>query len=87
MLLSWHIADELMPKLTERGFKGGYIVPLPTPRVVHAAQQKVLDSEHSEAAFIVVNVTKPIGSQRCRREGRLILCKGDRADLMRVSGE
>jgi len=37
MLLSWHIADELMPKLTERGFKGGYIVPLPVPRVVDAA--------------------------------------------------
>ena len=33
LLLSWHIADELIPKLTERGFKGRYVVPLPTPRV------------------------------------------------------
>jgi hypothetical protein len=37
MLLSWHIADELMPKLTARGFKGGYIIPLPEPRVVRPA--------------------------------------------------
>jgi hypothetical protein len=34
LLLSWHIADELMPKLTGRGFKGKYIIPLPTPRIV-----------------------------------------------------
>jgi hypothetical protein len=34
LLLSWHIADELMPKLTANGFKGSYIVPLPTPRIV-----------------------------------------------------
>jgi hypothetical protein len=34
MLLSWHIADELMPKLREKGFKGKFIVPLPTPRIV-----------------------------------------------------
>lgn len=33
LLLSWHIADELMPKLTARGFKGDYIVPLPKPRI------------------------------------------------------
>jgi hypothetical protein len=36
LLLSWHIADELIPKLRERGFKGQYIVPLPEPRVVGA---------------------------------------------------
>ena len=34
LLLSWHIADELVPKLTARGFKGSYIVPLPEPRIV-----------------------------------------------------
>jgi hypothetical protein len=34
MLLSWHIADELMPKLTASGFRGDYIVPLPEPRIV-----------------------------------------------------
>ncbi|MDA2928796.1 class I SAM-dependent methyltransferase [Acidobacteria bacterium AH-259-O06] len=36
LLLSWHIADELRPKLTRKGFKGDYIVPLPTPRVVQS---------------------------------------------------
>lgn len=34
LLLSWHIADELIPKLRARGFKGKFIVPLPTPRIV-----------------------------------------------------
>ncbi|MCW8131187.1 MAG: class I SAM-dependent methyltransferase [Planctomycetota bacterium] len=34
LLLSWHIADELMPKLREKGYKGKFIVPLPTPRIV-----------------------------------------------------
>ncbi|MBT4710215.1 MAG: methyltransferase, partial [Alphaproteobacteria bacterium] len=37
LLLSWHIADELMPKLTEKGFKGGYIIPLPDARIVPGA--------------------------------------------------
>jgi len=34
MLLSWHIAEELIPKLTAAGFRGDYIVPLPEPRIV-----------------------------------------------------
>jgi len=34
MLLSWHIADDLIPKLKAKGYKGAFIVPLPTPRVV-----------------------------------------------------
>ncbi len=34
LLLSWHIADELIPKLTARGFKGRFIVPLPEARIV-----------------------------------------------------
>ena len=34
LLLSWHIAEELAPKLTEKGFRGRYIVPLPAPRVL-----------------------------------------------------
>ncbi len=34
LLLSWHIADELAPKLTQKGFKGRYIAPLPEPRVL-----------------------------------------------------
>ena len=33
LLLSWHIADELMPKLRDRGFKGRFIIPLPKPRI------------------------------------------------------
>lgn len=33
LLLSWHIADELMPKLREKGFRGKFIVPLPEPRI------------------------------------------------------
>ncbi|MDP9321881.1 MAG: class I SAM-dependent methyltransferase [Chloroflexota bacterium] len=34
LMLSWHIADELMPKLRQRGFRGGFIVPLPEARIV-----------------------------------------------------
>ena len=34
LVLSWHIAEELMPKLTARGFKGRFIIPLPEPRIV-----------------------------------------------------
>jgi C-methyltransferase C-terminal domain/Putative zinc binding domain/Methyltransferase domain len=37
-LLSWHIAEELIPKLTARGFAGRYIVPLPEPRIVHGVR-------------------------------------------------
>jgi hypothetical protein len=33
LLLSWHIADELAPVLKQKGYKGRFIVPLPTPRV------------------------------------------------------
>lgn len=34
LLFSWHIADELIPKLTAGGFRGDFIVPLPEPRVI-----------------------------------------------------
>src|SRR3990167_3440054 len=34
MLLSWHIAGELAPKLKQKGFRGKYIVPLPTPTII-----------------------------------------------------
>lgn len=34
LLFSWHIADELIPKLTSLGYRGNYIVPLPEPRFV-----------------------------------------------------
>lgn len=34
LLFSWHIADELIPKLRQRGYTGKFIVPLPTPVVL-----------------------------------------------------
>ena len=34
LILSWHIADEIMPKLRDRGFRGRFIVPLPEPTIV-----------------------------------------------------
>ncbi len=34
LLLSWHIADELIPKLAANGFRGDYIIPLPEARLV-----------------------------------------------------
>jgi hypothetical protein len=34
LLLSWHIAEELIPKLKEKGFRGKFIIPLPTPAVI-----------------------------------------------------
>lgn len=34
LILSWHIASELKEKLKEKGFKGQFIVPLPTPHII-----------------------------------------------------
>jgi len=34
ILFSWHIADELAPKLRQKGFKGDFIAPLLAPRVI-----------------------------------------------------
>jgi len=34
LLLSWHITEELVPKLRQKGFRGDFIVPLPDPRIV-----------------------------------------------------
>jgi hypothetical protein len=34
LLLSWHIADELIPKLKEKGYKGKYICPLPAATIL-----------------------------------------------------
>jgi len=34
LLLSWHIAGELVPKLRRKGYKGKYICPLPTPEIL-----------------------------------------------------
>lgn len=34
LLFAWHIADDLMPKLRQLGYKGRFIIPLPEPRIV-----------------------------------------------------
>ena len=34
VIFSWHIADELAPKLKAKGFRGKLITPLPLPRVL-----------------------------------------------------
>ena len=34
IIFSWHIADELAPKLKAKGFRGKLITPLPVPRVL-----------------------------------------------------
>ena len=35
LLFSWHISEELAPKLREKGFKGRFIIPLSTPRILN----------------------------------------------------
>jgi SAM-dependent methyltransferase len=34
IIFSWHIADELAPKLRKKGYLGRFVVPLPEPRIV-----------------------------------------------------
>lgn len=34
LLLSWHIADELVRNLRKKGYKGRFIVPLPVPTII-----------------------------------------------------
>jgi C-methyltransferase-like protein/methyltransferase family protein/putative zinc binding protein len=34
LLLSWHIADEMMPKIRDKGFRGKFVTPLPFPGVL-----------------------------------------------------
>jgi hypothetical protein len=34
LLFSWHLADSLIPKLREAGYRGKFIVPLPEPRII-----------------------------------------------------
>ena len=33
LLLSWHIADELIANLGSKGYKGKFIIPLPNPKI------------------------------------------------------
>jgi hypothetical protein len=34
LLLSWNLADELVPKIRQKGYKGIFIIPNPIPRCV-----------------------------------------------------
>lgn len=34
LFLSWHIAEGLIPKIREKGFRGKFIIPLPEPHLV-----------------------------------------------------
>jgi hypothetical protein len=34
LLLSWNLADELMPKIRQAGYKGTFIIPNPIPKCV-----------------------------------------------------
>jgi hypothetical protein len=35
LMLSWHIAEELAPKIKKKGYKGDFIIPLPVPHILH----------------------------------------------------
>lgn len=37
LLLSWHIASEIASKLKAKGFRGDFIIPLPKPGIIKAA--------------------------------------------------
>lgn len=43
LLLSWHIAEELMPKLKKKGYKGDFIIPLPYPKIVMGNRIKITE--------------------------------------------
>ena len=34
IIFSWHIADELAPKLRRKGYRGMLVTPLPVPRLL-----------------------------------------------------
>lgn len=36
LLLSWHIAEGIVPKLRAKGYRGKFIVPLPEPSILPA---------------------------------------------------
>ena len=37
IIFSWHIADELAPKIKAKGFRGKFITPLPVPRLLQVS--------------------------------------------------
>jgi len=41
LLLSWHIAPELCGNLKRRGYRGDFIVPLPSPQVLESRQVEI----------------------------------------------
>ena len=34
LILSWHIKDDLIKILRRKGFRGKFIIPLPTPKII-----------------------------------------------------
>jgi len=36
LLLSWHVADDLIPNLVGKGFAGDFVVPLPSPSIIRS---------------------------------------------------
>ena len=34
LILSWHIADIIMPKIRQMGYRGEFIIPLPEPEII-----------------------------------------------------
>lgn len=46
LLLSWHIADELMKNLKKRGYRGDFILPLPKPRIVRSTEMQAPNSNN-----------------------------------------
>lgn len=44
LMLSWHIADELIPKLVAKGYRGKFIVPLPIPKILQKSQPVAFES-------------------------------------------
>jgi hypothetical protein len=36
LLLSWHISKEIIDSLRSKGYKGGFIIPLPSPKLIES---------------------------------------------------
>ena len=34
LMLSWNIADELIPKIRDKGYRGKFIIPHPKPKII-----------------------------------------------------
>lgn len=41
LLLSWHIASELIPKLRQKGYRGKYFCPLPASTIAKVRKNLV----------------------------------------------